>query len=576
MKVLVFAKQIPDVNKITFDPVTLRIRRENVPLEMNSFDSKAVEEAIRISEKFHWETAVATMGPPQAGDIINKSMMMGIGKGYLLTDRAFAGSDTLVTSRVLARFLELTMPDLVLMGKYSLDGETSQVPPEVATFAGYNFKSSISRIDIESGNSCIVEHENEQGMTEYRIRLPAVLSLSEKINRARGITAGTPDMHGKIETMDEAVLGTGIVGARDSPTVVAGTDKVESGRKVSFLPFDKNVYGKVMDLIAEGESKQDASRRIELGDYTPLRDAIWGVAVDDVPLSIEISCLISELGLRSDLNVIMAGNVRPDKLHGMICHKYYFIDAAETDALSGELVKLMKAENPAHVVLPSTVAGREVSGLSAAALNLGLTADCIDLAIQNGKMIQYKPAFGGGIVATITSKTRPSMATVRPGMFRISPGNSTFETIEVPGEHRSRIERLKHTPVPTEFRPLRSSRLVIGIGRGLKYREKVVPVVSLAEKLSASVGGTRPIVDMNWIPRQQQIGLTGASISPAIYIALGVSGRDNHVVGIRYAGKVIAVNTDRNAPIFGYADIGIVADANEFVAGFHDYLSPGT
>ena len=100
MKVLVFAKQVPDVNSIRFDPATNRIVRENVPLSMNSFDRKAVEEAIRMKEKFGFHTVVASMGPPQAADILNESLRMGADEAYLITDRKFGGSDTLATSRM--------------------------------------------------------------------------------------------------------------------------------------------------------------------------------------------------------------------------------------------------------------------------------------------------------------------------------------------------------------------------------------------------------------------------------------------------------------------------------------------
>ncbi|EQD27621.1 Electron transfer flavoprotein alpha subunit [mine drainage metagenome] len=112
---------------------------------------------------------------------------------------------------------------------------------------------------------------------------------------------------------------------------------------------------------------------------------------------------------------------------------------------------------------------------------------------------------------------------------------------------------------------MNEAKIVLGIGKGLGKKENVSLVMELASELKASLGGTRPIVDLNWIPRQQQVGLTGASISPKLYIALGLSGHDNHVVGIRYAGTVIAVNKDPGAQIFRYADFGYVGDALQFV-----------
>lgn len=573
MKVLVFAKQIPDINQISFDPETNRINRENVPLLINSFDKKAVEEAIRIKESQGWETAVATMGPPQAGEMLNECLRMGIDKAYLVTDRDFAGSDTLVTSRILASVVQHLKPDLVLMGKYSLDGETSQVPPEVAVLSGYSFKSSISRISLdEGGKSLTAEHENEHGLTDYRIPLPAVISVSEKINRARAVKEDVPQMHDRIENLDAGSLGVDIQGSRDSPTVVTGTEKVESGRKVEFIEPGDDLYPRIMEILRSRGESTHLAKPVSPGEFLKGGKAIMGAALGDARVSMEIASRISHIAQEEGLNVIMAGNIAPEALKGMSCHKYYHIAAGESDVAATALSGIMDEVKPEYVILPSTTEGREVAGMIAAEKSLGLTADCIDIAVKDGRLVQYKPAFGGGIVASIISKTSPAMATVRPGMFRYGESSTDFEVVERDPGVESRIERLEFRPVASDFKPLNDSSTVIGVGRGLKSRNNLKPVMDLASGLSASVGGTRPVVDMRWMPRQQQIGLTGISISPANYIALGVSGQDNHAVGIRYAECVIAVNTDREAPVFRYADYGIVADANEFVAGFLEYL----
>lgn len=572
MKVLVFAKQIPDINQIKFDPETNTIVREGVPLQINSFDKRAVEEAVRIKETLGWETGVATMGPPQAREILNDSLRMGIDRAYLITDRAFGGSDTLVTSRILAEVVRHIKPDLVLMGKYSLDGETSQVPPEVAVMSGYSFKSSISKIQIEDGNkACIVQHENEHGLTDYRIKLPAVLSVSEKINRARRPDDNVPQMYDQIEVLDSASLNVDIVGKRDSPTVVTGTEKIESGREVEFLDYSDSVFETIIEVI-EREDAESSEDSITAGNLEKDRDSIWGIALDDPDTSLEIAAKITAIAGENSLNAVMAGNINPDKLAGMSSSLYYHIDEDESDAFAAELIKLIESEKPIHIVFPSTVMGREVAAAIAARLGLGLTADCIDLQVRDGQLIQYKPAFGGGIVASIISKTTPKMATVRPGMFRLRKSYGKFNVRKVEASAKSGVEKLGFEPVPTDFKPLRDSDTVLGVGKGLGNRNGMKAVLDLASRLSASVGGTRPVVDMRWMPRQQQVGITGFSISPRTYLSLGVSGQDNHVVGIRYAKKIIAVNTDRDAPIFRYADIGVIADANDFVSGFIKFL----
>ena len=131
MKILVFVKQIPEISRIEFDPKTKRIVRDKVPLIINPFDKRAVEEGIRIKEKIGGEVVVATMGPPSAADVLNNSLRMGADRAILISDPAYAGSDTWVTSRILSLVTKKISPDIVLLGKYSLDGKT--------TYSGFLF-----------------------------------------------------------------------------------------------------------------------------------------------------------------------------------------------------------------------------------------------------------------------------------------------------------------------------------------------------------------------------------------------------------------------------------------------------
>ncbi len=569
MKVLVFAKQIPEVNSIGFDPSTNRIIRENVPLQINPFDRKAVEEALRIKEKYGWETAVATMGPPPSAEIINLSLMMGIDRGFLLTDRSFGGSDTLVTARILSSFVSFYKPDLVLMGKYSLDGETSQVPPELAKLCNFSFKSSISKLEIV-GDVCTAEQDAERSIVTYELKLPAVISVSEKINRARAVKQGTPDMSGKVEIVDSKKLGIRISGVAESPTVVAGTERIESKRRVAFLGSGEKVYETALRIIKTryaGDIEkvavtEDGGRGIALG-----------IAVSDSIVSMEIASKNFQLAQAEGLSTVIIGNIVPAELRRMPANRYVFLKESESRCIAEFIAEYIRKNRPKFVLYPSTVDGREIAAFVAAELGLGLTADCVDLRIENGKLIQYKPAFGGGIIARIYSKTDPQMATVRPGMLRRLESVSEF-TVEEPDmvSCNSNVKRISVVEVPPQFKPLNQSRVIVAVGKGIRKPDNIKDAIQLADRLDASIGATRPIVDFGWIPRQQQIGLTGISISPDVYIAIGISGNDNHVVGTRYAKKIIAVNNDPNAPIFQYADYGIIADSMEFIKGFLEYL----
>lgn len=569
MKILVFIKQIPDVNRIEFDTSTMRVRREGVPLLLNSFDRKAIEEAVRIHEKSGATTVTVTMGPPSAKEILVESLRMGIDDAILVTDRELAGADTLVTSGVLAEVARKVRPDLIMLGKYSLDGETSQVPPEVAEFLGLPFKSSVSRMEFDGKGGVVVEQELEDGAASFVLTLPAVVSVSEKINRARVPAPASADFEQRITVMSLRDTAAAVNGS-DSPTIVTGTEKVESFRKTLFIEPDENAFRLILELASRSRVKETAS--IALTDNGELTGELWGVALDDPDTSMEIASKLAELSIPEKMSVKVAGNILPDLLEGMLCHEYLYAECIDYELFSDALAELIISNKPKCVVFPSTVNGREVAAKIAARLRLGLTADCIDLKIEHGKLIQYKPAFGGGIVARIVSRTSPEMATVRPGIFPKRAGTSPMRVGAIQTHGESRVKRLSFTQRPKEYRKLSSSEVVIGIGRGIKSKENVPAILSLAEKMGASVGATRPVVDMGWVPSQQQIGLTGISISPSLYVALGISGRDNHVVGIRYSGSVLAVNTDRNSPIFRYADYGVVCDMMDFVKKLDEFI----
>ncbi len=561
MRILVLVKQIPDLSSIRFDASTGRIIRENVQLQINSFDKKGLEEAVRIKEKHGAEVIVATMGPPSASDVLNLGLRMGADRGILITDRKFAGADTLVTSTVLAALVHRMEPDLVFAGKYSLDGETSQVPPEAAVMSGFSFRSAVTSIEFSPDmKSAEVECERETGLERTRVTLPSVFSVSEKLNKARFVRPSVPDMSDRIEIWDSVKLGVTISGS-DSPTVVEGTEAVDSTRRVMFLDSVEKAY----EIIAErGSGNRHQPESIHLEEEQMGREYVWGIAFSDKEVAREIAAKICDIS-RGNFNVRIIGNIDPSQLEGLPCHEYVYVPVSTARAFSDYLTGRLMRESPPFVVLPSTVDGRDIAGTIAGTRRLGLTADCIDLQYRDGKLYQYKPAFGGGVVARIVSRTLPAMATVRRGVFKARNSPTKFRIIRVEHADQYASERIGFEPVSAHYESLFQNRIVIAVGKGMGGRENLEKVLELARNLKASVGATRPIVDLGWVPRQQQVGITGFSISPDVYIAVGISGHDNHVFGIRYAGTVISVNNSADAPIFKYSDYGLVMDSVKFL-----------
>jgi electron transfer flavoprotein alpha subunit len=236
-----------------------------------------------------------------------------------------------------------------------------------------------------------------------------------------------------------------------------------------------------------------------------------------------------------------------------------------TDAHAAALTEAIRARAPRLVLLPSTARGRDLAPRVAARLGLGLTGDAIDLDLDaEGRVRQMKPAFGGTIVAPILSRTRPEMATVRPGLLHPARPDPA---------RRAVVERLAAPAVPArvrvlEQRPLadaagaalEAADVVLGVGRGIGGPQALPAVTALATRLGAAIAATRDVTDAGWLPKQHQVGLTGRSIAPRLYVALAISGAPEHVVGLRRAGVIVAINKNPKAPIFKAADLGIVAD----------------
>jgi electron transfer flavoprotein alpha subunit len=241
------------------------------------------------------------------------------------------------------------------------------------------------------------------------------------------------------------------------------------------------------------------------------------------------------------------------------------------------VVELIATHLPVNILAGSTAWGREVASRVAAALNCGLVGDAVELEMDTDAraLTAWKPAFGGQLVAAIGYRfPSPYLATVRPGMLpkplpRQGPTQEfVYETI--PMARRSRVRVLARTR-DDDLDILGDARVVIGVGQGVAP-ERYDELEPLRALLGAELGATRKVTDKGWLPRSRQIGITGRSVAPRLYVSIGASGKFNHVVGVRAARNVLAINPDASAPIFVHADAGIVAPWDDAVPLLVDAL----
>jgi electron transfer flavoprotein alpha subunit len=248
--------------------------------------------------------------------------------------------------------------------------------------------------------------------------------------------------------------------------------------------------------------------------------------------------------------------------------KYYV-----NDRYSKVLVHLIKTFDPEIFIAGASTQGRTLMPYVAARIKTGLTADCTELDIEDGtgNLLQTRPAIGGNIMATIkTPNYRPQMATVRPKSTPIpkrTPGRSgTIKEVTIPDELLiGREERLGFRPIVTGEVNIEEADRVVSGGRGLKKGENFKLVHELAHRFGAAVGASRDAVDRGWAEYPQQVGLSGKTVVPKLYIALGISGSIQHLAGMKTSETIVAINNDPDAQIFHVADFGIVGDLFEVV-----------
>jgi electron transfer flavoprotein alpha subunit len=596
MKTIVLIKQVPVVSAMKLDPETKTLKREGVPSEVSSFDVRALLKAIELRNHLGGEVVALTMGPPQAKAALEHCLALGADRAVHLVDRAFAGSDTLATARALALALKREGYDLILCGRHSTDAETGQVGPEVAELLDIPQVTAARTVTV-NGQTLTVERETDSGFETVECPLPALLSATEDLAPERFPNKADREKakDKPIQTVTAGDLSSDLsqFGVAGSPTWVESVQTVEVAREKKILEGDppaqvnalvqvlleRGLFGKWSGEDGESDGRQSA--RNPSGGK-----AVWVVAetLGDAlrPVTLELLGKAIELAATygGEVGALLIGSGVDRHAATLAIHGVDVVYVAEdrrltpysTDVYTALLARTIQEHKPGAVLLGSTAIGRDLAPRVAARLGLGLTGDCVDLEVnEQGQLLQYKPAFGGNVVAPILSRTTPEMATVRPGMLKkASPNPARQARIEMlwPDDAvASRVKVLSQTGADAgKAAALDSAEIAIGVGKGIGGPANL-PVI---EQLAAVLGGaplaaTRDIADLGWLPRQHQVGLTGRAIAPKLYFAIGIRGAFEHTVGLRRAGIVVAINKNAKAPIFQNADVGIVGDYAEVV-----------
>lgn len=580
MRVAVLVKQVPRFEEMTLGPDG-RLRREGLELEMNPYCRRAVSKGVELARLHGGTCTVATLGPPAAEDVLREAVAWGADEGILLTDPAFAGSDTLATSRALARLLSAEGPfDLVLLGRNSVDADTGQVGPQVAQLAGLPFLTGVRQLELESG-TVRARCEYDDGWASCEVPLPAVLSCAERLCEPAKVPpegrAGVPSA--RIRRVSADGLGGGPWGQEASPTSVGQVRVLETARSRTVLEGSPAEQVEMaVKLLAESGALGPPGPEAEPAGGDETVPAGWergseviGVLLEEgrsrcsrellgagARLASLIGASVTAVGTSAALAEVPAATWGADGLLELA-------RVSTEEDVAGLVGDWCERSAPWAVLAPGTVYGREVASRTAARLGAGLTGDAVELTVDRGRLVAWKPAFGGRLVAAIRAGSPVQMATVRPGMLPLlaprSAGTPASERVE--GRPSGRVVTTGRGR-DDDVEILGTAETVVGVGTGVDPSEYGL-LEGLLSVLGAELGATRKVTDRGWQPKSRQVGITGRSISPRLYVAIALSGKFNHMIGVRGAGKVLAVNSQPDAPVFDAADIGVVADWHEVV-----------
>ena len=448
--------------------------RQGLDGEINPFDACAYEAALQIKGA---EVTVMSMGPQNAKDFLLRLTRLGAKKAILLSDKAFAGADTIATAYTLSLAVKKLSPDLIFCGRQTLVGDTAQTGPMLSVYAETSLITNVMSID-EIGESITC---TTRDMGIQTAKLPALITV-ERINTLR--LPSIMSKLGEVEVWSAEDIGADIekCGLKGSPTRVLKTYENYSGKRKCKLITAEELDGVINEALKKNREKVSVAK----SDIKLNRVFIVG----DEPYSFAET-------VSDDITVL-----------------------EKTDAET--IAETIKAQKPNAVLWASDAWSKETAAKVAAMVDLGLCADCTTLETDGEQLIMYRPALSGSIIAKIVSLTKPAMATVR--------------TAKSGGD------------------------IVVAAGWGAK--DSLDTVKAFAQRIGADIATTRKAVDNNILPYSMQVGLTGKTVSPPVYIAVGISGAVHHIVGMQQAGTVIAVNPDKDAPIFDYADYGIIGNCD--------------
>jgi len=578
---------------------------------------------------------VCSMGPASFETSLRTAVSMGYDEAYLLSDRKLGGSDTYATGLAISTMLkhlgftrDSVDPFIILAGRQTSDGDTAHVPSQVAESIGIPQATFVESIKTDDSDKVIVKRIIEGGYQMLKLPVPCVISLTPT-----GIPPRKPSLSGAIKArtlkittfnIDDIGLGTEKIGIDGSPTIVVKVVNIVSERPPVTMAKGHDEASLVDSLIANfkkggnvAEKKENvAKKEIERPDF-PEKDfrngargiitwaevANGNISRPSLELFTPARKLATQLGNGTKVMTLIIGKKVQHLAQTLIEHGSDEVILVENDKLEEYLVlpfssifaQVIKERKPEIALFAATTSGRELAPRIGMKTNSGVTADCTGLDIgeyidKKEKVIytpileSRRPTYGESKLATILGFVCPQVSTARAGTFEVPKREEGREGIvssfnPILYDKDFMVEIVKTERGEGGLQNLFTADIIISGGRGTT-NDNLGLIKALADALKSQGMNTewacsRPVVDEGFVEYPRQVGQTGKTVRPKVYIAVCISGAIQHISGMKEAGKVIAIDHNPKANIFNHADFGILGEYQDILPELIDRVKSG-
>jgi len=635
MTIISLIKQVPLPSEMRMGDDGL-MERTKAKSTINNDCQFGLEAGLQLKKKYPDARMIAvSMGPQSFEKALRTAISMGYDDVYLLSDRKLGGSDTYATGLAISTLLkhlgftkESKEPFIIFAGRQTSDGDTAHVPSQVAENLGIPQATFVERIEADDSGNIIAKRIIEGGHQMMKLPMPCVISLTPT-----GIAPRKPSLVGAVKArnstinvfgVDDIHLSTEKIGLSGSPTIVNAVQDIESDRPPVMMAEGQGEKQIVSDFIAKlktgGNTLQHKEGKVkeakEIPDFpiVDIRNGARGIltwaeivngkiARPSIELLTPARNLANQLGNDTKITSVLIGkNVAP-LAPTLFEHGADEVILVEDDRLEEYLVlpfadifaQISKERKPEIALFAATTSGRELAPRIGVKTGSGVTADCTGLEIgqyvdRKKKQIVYpilesrRPTYGESKLATILGFEFPQVSTARAGTFELPAEQkgrtgilSTFKP-QLKEEHFV-VEILETVRGAGGLQGLFDAEIIVAGGRGT-IGDELSLVKELAEALKsqgikAEWACSRVVVDEGFSEYARQIGQTGKTVRPKVYVAIGISGAIQHIAGIKESGKIVAIDHNAKASIFHHADFGILGKYEDIVPELIERVKAG-